>query len=230
MTTILELGCGSGRLPVGIRLASGDRVVGVDSDERQIAMARRSYPERQFECAQAESLPFGEASFDCVISNLATSEMDIAGALAEAHRVLGPRGKLCLTVQPTAWALEELKDCRGLRDLFCCMLVLLNSLLFHLSGKALRVGKHGRSFQSERGMRLALGRAGFVGIRFSRSQGRLVVRACNTLPAPAAAVALPESREMARLGVSMPDILSSSVLSSSILNPSELSPSEAVVF
>jgi len=182
MALVMDLGCGTGRLPFGLHVDAGDEVVGVDKDAQKIAIARRSYPMRQFECAPGEDLPFPDSSFDCVVSNGALASMDIPTTLAEVRRVLIPRGRLYLRMRAPSFALRELRKCRGWLAGLGRLYVIVNGCLFHVGGKTLRIAERSESFQTERGMRIALRRAGFVSIAFSRSQAGLEVQARSTFP------------------------------------------------
>ena len=94
---LLEVGSGTGGL---LAVAGGrfPRVVGVDIAMRWLHLSRRRFLDRALPvpplvCACAERLPFADGSFDLVVS-AATLEMtrDPGQALAEASRVLAPRG------------------------------------------------------------------------------------------------------------------------------------------
>ncbi len=64
---ILDLGCGSGYLTNAIR-EEGAEVLGVDSSAEMIAKAKQSYPETEFEVANATNLGYN-ASFNAIFSN-----------------------------------------------------------------------------------------------------------------------------------------------------------------
>jgi len=79
----------------------GASVVGVDVAEAMIARARSAHPGLEFRRADAQELPFPNASFDAVIGNLAVMHLSRPErALSEFARVLRPGGRLALT----AWA------------------------------------------------------------------------------------------------------------------------------
>jgi SAM-dependent methyltransferase len=88
---ILDLGCGDGQLSQRVA-ATGAHVLGADASVDMVAAAR----ERgiKAEQANAESLPFHEATFDAVFSNAALHWMrDQDAMLAQVHRVLKPGGR-----------------------------------------------------------------------------------------------------------------------------------------
>jgi ubiquinone/menaquinone biosynthesis C-methylase UbiE len=183
MARVLDLGCGKGNYPVRANLSPDDEVIGVDIDEERLAIARQCFPGRTFQFARGESLPFPDASFDRVVSAVALPYMDIPKTLAEVRRVLVPGGSAFFSVHPARFTLGELYHCAphpvamGYR-----IFVLLNGLYFHSTGKTLRVAARTESFQTERGLRLAMTRAGFVNLVFTRPEGRLIVEA-RTAPA-----------------------------------------------
>jgi SAM-dependent methyltransferase len=89
--SILDLGCGDGRLTAELA-ATGARVVGCDLAVEQVVDARRRNLDAVV--ADAARLPFAARSFDAVLSNAALHWMrDSAAVLAETARVLRPGGR-----------------------------------------------------------------------------------------------------------------------------------------
>ena len=95
---VLEIGFGTGvnlpYYPPGTR-----HIVGVDSNPGMTRLARRragrSPVEVEHHQLSAETLPFGEASFDTVVSTFTLCSIpDLQRALAEVRRVLKPGGEL----------------------------------------------------------------------------------------------------------------------------------------
>ena len=88
---ILDLGCGDGQLTQRIA-ATGAHVLGVDASQEMVVAARERGIEA--EQANAESLPFHDATFDAVFSNAALHWVrDQDAMLAQVHRVLKPGGR-----------------------------------------------------------------------------------------------------------------------------------------
>jgi ubiquinone/menaquinone biosynthesis C-methylase UbiE len=95
---VLDLACGTGTLARAIaeREPRAD-VVGVDGDPEMLARARAKAPGLRFDEAMAQDLPYGDASFDAVVTSLflhhLTRDAKLA-ALGEVARILRPGGRL----------------------------------------------------------------------------------------------------------------------------------------
>ena len=85
----LDVGCGPGALVAELaRRLGAPRVAGVDPSAPFVATARLRVPEADIREAAAEELPFGDASFDLVLSQLVVNfTSDPQRALAEMRRV-----------------------------------------------------------------------------------------------------------------------------------------------
>lgn len=82
----------------------GAHVVGVDFSETMVALARQLHPSIEFVEGDAEELTFPAASFDAVVMNFGLLHFARPErALAEAHRLLRPGGRIAFTV----WAKPE---------------------------------------------------------------------------------------------------------------------------
>lgn len=103
---VLDVGCGSGRLTVGLAQA-GAEVTGIDTNAGQLREARRRAEEAgvQLEFLEADfntALPFADGSFDAVTSRLSVMAADNPVAtLAELRRVLEPGGCLVTVLWAT---------------------------------------------------------------------------------------------------------------------------------
>jgi ubiquinone/menaquinone biosynthesis C-methylase UbiE len=171
---VLDLGCGSGWDAVPWGVSATDEVTGVDVDDRRLAIAKERFPNRTFIQGVGERLPFPDGSFDRVISALALPYMNIQKALAEIHRILVPGGSLSLSLHLPSFTIDELihKAIPKPVPVLFRLYVIANGLFFHCTGKTVGFLR-GRteSFQTERGMKVALNRAGFVDLAFSRATG-----------------------------------------------------------
>lgn len=165
---ILDLGCGRGATLKTIGSDSRTLAVGVDVSLRDLQTASSLIPHAHFVCAKGEQLPFRDECFDSVICGVALPYMDISRTLAEVRRVLKPSDGLWASLHSfrmvrkhwfrSLYALD-------LKDIIYRAYVLLNGLVFHFTGTVFRFPlKRGRfeSFQTRRGTRMALRRAGFT--------------------------------------------------------------------
>jgi len=151
-----------------------DEVTGLDIDDSRLAIAKAQFPKRNYMHGAGECLPFENESFDRVISGVALPYMNIQKTLAEIQRILVPGGGLSLSLHLPSFAIGELlhnalpKPAPTVFRLY----VLANGLLFHCSGWTVGfLQRRTESFQTERGMRVALNRAGFVNLSFRRATG-----------------------------------------------------------
>ena len=93
---VLELGCGPGDVAIQLAAVSAE-VTGIDFSENMIEIARARFPELAFEVADAEKLPFKDASFDVVVSNYTAHHFARPQEVfEEARRVLRPDGRLAV--------------------------------------------------------------------------------------------------------------------------------------
>lgn len=137
---VLEVGCGTGnlwrdnaeRIPGGVSLMLTDLSPGMLEQAR--ARLRELAPAPEFREADAQSLPFPDASFDVAIANYMLYHVpDRMRALRELARVLRPGGRLYAGTYPWTHLLE-------LRELI---------ERFGLSGAMLPVRRDAREFDLE---------------------------------------------------------------------------------
>jgi arsenite methyltransferase len=106
---VLDIGSGPGLLASELAAVVGPdgQVEGIDISEEMLAIARQQPVDpaaapTHFRAAPATALPFADRSFDAVVSTQVYEYVaEIELALAEAHRVLAPRGRL--VVLDTDW-------------------------------------------------------------------------------------------------------------------------------
>lgn len=98
---ILDVGCGTGLLLERLgRATPAARLTGVDPVPEMLALARRrlAVSAADLSEAAAERLPFGDGSFDAVVSaSVFHYVRQPEAALSEMRRVLRPGGRLVLT-------------------------------------------------------------------------------------------------------------------------------------
>ncbi len=117
---VLDVGAGSGRAAVGVLLARpGTTVTGLDlyhgymgiddnTPERFMTNARIAGAAQRAEAMRgdARALPYGDATFDAVVSSYVIDHLRNEGktkALAEVARVLKPRGEFLLLIVNADW-------------------------------------------------------------------------------------------------------------------------------
>ncbi|MBU1275058.1 MAG: methyltransferase domain-containing protein [Proteobacteria bacterium] len=184
--TVLDLGCGTGRM-LGPLAQAGFRPVGLDCSRAMLARARRKGPSRLVLADARHGLPFASASLELVISLHATlvhfaGPGELEGLLSEAGRVLAPGGALVAELphpatypsetMPGAWReYQPGMSCRaagpGLEEIRLEQEGGLCTLI-----RVLRIGDIEKLF---RGWRRVEMHPGFRGGRFRPERGELVV-------------------------------------------------------
>lgn len=112
--TILDIGCGSGALDrmLAERFGPANPITATDVNPFLLREAATLAPglSIHFQQANAEALPFADASYDCIYSVTVLEECDADKALAEFFRVLRPGGRAGIIVRaidmPQWWHLD----------------------------------------------------------------------------------------------------------------------------
>jgi len=95
--SVLDVACGPGYVS-GIAASRGALVTGADFSPEMLRIAKSFHPEIEFRVADAEALPFGNESFDAVVMSFLLGHLPHPEkAIAEAHRVLKPGGRLAFS-------------------------------------------------------------------------------------------------------------------------------------
>lgn len=96
-TRVLDLATGPGYAAAAAS-ARGASAIGVDVAAAMVALAGRLHPELEFRRADAQELPFADASFDAVVGNFLILHLGRPEqGMAEFVRVLRPGGSVALT-------------------------------------------------------------------------------------------------------------------------------------
>lgn len=100
-STLLDIATGPGYVAAAAA-AKGVKTIGVDFSAEMLADARRTFPDLVLEQGDAESLQYADASFDKAVCAFGMLHFPRPGrALAEAHRVVRPGGKVAYTIWAT---------------------------------------------------------------------------------------------------------------------------------
>jgi len=96
-TRLLDVCCGTGAVTAAAAGRGAD-AGGVDFSAAMLDHARRVHPQLRFDEGDAEALPYPDGAFDAVVSNFGIHHIAHSDrAMAEAHRVLRPGGRLAIT-------------------------------------------------------------------------------------------------------------------------------------
>ena len=170
---ILEIGCGAGQqLLVNY---PDRRTFGIDVDASAIALGKSLAATVAFTRGMAEALPFKSDHFDLVFARVSLPYTDIARSVREIHRVLKPGGRTWLMMHPLSLCVKHAIQ-GDLKSKLIFFYILANGLSLHWRGKQFHIGRFQESFQTSKGMRRALQRAGFSNITIDR-KGLFVVTA-----------------------------------------------------
>ena len=97
-TRLLDVATGPG-VVAAAAARRGAQVVGLDVAEAMLELARERHPGLEFVKGDAETLPFGDGSFDAVAANFAVLHLGVPeSAAAEFARVLVPGGRAGVTM------------------------------------------------------------------------------------------------------------------------------------
>jgi len=106
---ILDLGCGTGLLLDDLSKRA-DIVVGIDASEKMLGAAKARKARAELVLADADHLPFKDASFDCVVSVTLLQNIPEPGTCVDgAARVLKKGGLAVFTTLKRKHSLDDVK-------------------------------------------------------------------------------------------------------------------------
>jgi SAM-dependent methyltransferase len=100
---VLDIGCGPGFVTEYLR-TRGLRARGLDLSPEMIGLARRTFPDNDFELGDMTAVDLPDGAVDGVLSRssiIHTPPEDVPAVFAEFHRLLAPGGHLLLSFQAT---------------------------------------------------------------------------------------------------------------------------------
>ena len=97
--TLLEVGCGDGRL-TALLANKVEAITAIDPDDNNIEAARKNINGVNFVVGSGEELDFANETFDIVLFSYSLHHQDCVKALAETKRVVRQDG-LILIIEPT---------------------------------------------------------------------------------------------------------------------------------
>ncbi len=104
---VLDVCCGQGNVAQAL-VKRGCHMVGVDFSSAMLNFARDREPHASFVAADAQGLPFDDATFDVVVSNFGMPHIpDHGRVLAEIRRVIAPGGRFATTL----WCGPDVSPC-----------------------------------------------------------------------------------------------------------------------
>lgn len=171
---VLDLGCGAGQTLIATNFEPGTTLVGLDVDESALSLGRKLDKTISFVCAKAESLPFQTGYFDFVFARVALPYMHIDESLGEIWRVLKTGGRIWLVLHPYTMVLKETRAALShlqIKRVLVCLYAIANGIALNSVGKEFHLPfrkDYYESFQTIRGIRKMLQRAGFDEIKAER--------------------------------------------------------------
>ncbi len=88
--SVLDIGCGSGRLFPLFRQLQISKVLGIDISAKALAIAERDYPGVRTQCLRLQELSLADDEFDLIVSNRVLQHI----APGEIRSVIGKLGKI----------------------------------------------------------------------------------------------------------------------------------------
>jgi ubiquinone/menaquinone biosynthesis C-methylase UbiE len=173
---VLDLGCGAGQTLLATKFEPGTTVIGLDVDKSALALGKQINNTISFVCGRGENLPFQGERLDFVFSRVALPYMNVPDTLLEIRRVLKTGGRVWLVLHPYSMVLKEALEALShlnLKRVAVCLYVIANGTSLNSLGKEFHLPfkkNYYESFQTIRGIRKLLRKAGFDNVQAERSQ------------------------------------------------------------
>ncbi|MCL5090948.1 MAG: class I SAM-dependent methyltransferase [Patescibacteria group bacterium] len=106
--SVICIGCGTGEECEHLKTLGADRVVGIDISQGLIEVAKKSFPQIEFQIMDMEEITLPEFSFDFAYSSLTLHYVeDWTKTLKSIYKVLKPGGVLLFsTHHPVKWSAD----------------------------------------------------------------------------------------------------------------------------
>lgn len=113
---VLDVGCGAGVPIIKFLVESGFDVVGIDSSERMLELARKNVPKAKFIKKEMTKLDFKDNHFDgltAFYSIIHVPREKHFSLFRSFHRILKPKGIMLITMRSTEW--EGIEEFHGVK-------------------------------------------------------------------------------------------------------------------
>jgi cyclopropane fatty-acyl-phospholipid synthase-like methyltransferase len=109
-STVLDVGCGSGKPVASFLVSAGHKVIGLDISEKQIELAKQNVPSASFKVRDMSALKQGEFAVDAIVSFYAIFHIpreEHTELLKKFNSFLTSGGLLLITMGSSAWQGNE---------------------------------------------------------------------------------------------------------------------------
>jgi len=183
---ILDIGCGAGQFLMASSKYNPKFAIGIDIDVLLICLAKYMLKLKTHNTSSyvlivgnAEGLPLREGTFDFIICRLVLPYVRNKLVISEISRVLSNGGKVYFRLHAIGYYFASLKRAfreRNVLHFAYCLFVLLNGVIFHLTGRQLAIKLKNKiiceTFHTLRRMRKLLTNNGLTILNYEIKQKR----------------------------------------------------------